>query len=364
MTVKEHKEDELYEINIEFFFRGILNYIYKKKFLSIIFVFISLIIFSNSYRLKQPIFRGDFIVSLSDREKYNPTINIENYNPLIKIENENPSSNRDNYNPILNIKNYIPRSNFYKSSIERQILILSSEKSLKPLVDYYNQNPLKKKYILKDFSYAEFFKLIRFKPEKSNTQFLRVEFISPNKTLLEEMLFKIHERFDEIIVQLHQEDIQKLKNKYQKLIKNQEISIDESIKKVNKFLIKKDISSDQIIINDSASTRNITDPSKTYKPFQYEINIDVKKLNLVDIFEFSKLRNDYYMNLHKYNNLQEEIFEFTKQYETINNLQIFKKPTIQDLPINKSRKDFYLPIFIAYLLSLFPYKYFLKIKKY
>ena len=70
------------------------------------------------------------------------------------------------------------------------------------------------------------------------------------------------------------------------------------------------------------------------------------------------------MNLHKYNNLQEEIFEFTKQYETINNLQIFKKPTIQDLPINKSRKDFYLPIFIAYLLSLFPYKYFLKIKKY
>ncbi len=109
MTVKEHKEDELYEINIEFFFRGILNYIYKKKFLSIIFVFISLIIFSNFYRLKQPIFRGDFIVSLSDREKYNPTINIENYNPLIKIENENPSSNRDNYNPILNIENYIPR---------------------------------------------------------------------------------------------------------------------------------------------------------------------------------------------------------------------------------------------------------------
>ena len=364
MTVKDHKEDELYEINLEFFFRGILNYIYKKKFLSIIFVFISLIIFSNSYRLKQPIFQGDFIVSLSDRENYNPLINIENYNPLINIENYNSSSNRENYNPLLNIENYNSRSNFYKSSIERQILILSSEKSLQPLVDYYNQNPLKKKYILKDFSYAEFLKLIRFKPEKSKTQFLKVEFISPNKILLEEMLFKIHERFDEIVLQLHQEDIQKLKNKYQKLIKNQEISIDESIKKIDKFLIKKDISLEQIIINDSASKRNIIVPSKTYKPFQYEINIDVKKLNLFDIFEFSKLRNDYYMNLNKYNNLQEENFVFTKQYKTINNLQIFKNPTIKDLPINKSRKDFFLPIFIAYLLSLLPYKYFLKLKKY
>ena len=130
MVVKDQKEDELYEINFESFFRGIKNYIYKKKFSSIIFVFISLIIFASHNRAKVPMFLGDFSISLQDRDY---------------------KEDRD----------YKASSNFYNSSIRRQILILSSEKSLQPLIDYYNLNPLKKKFIDKDFSYTEFSKLVR-----------------------------------------------------------------------------------------------------------------------------------------------------------------------------------------------------------
>lgn len=336
MGVKDQKEEELYEINFESFFRGIKNYTYKKKFLSIIFVFISLTIFSIINRSKLPIYLGDSSIALSDTDSSNI-------------------------------------SNFYKSSLERQILILTSEKSLLPLVDYYNRNPLKKKYFDEDLSYSGFSKLVSIKPDKSNTRFLSVEFTGPNKALIKEMLDKIYERFDQIISLLHQEDLQKIEKKYKKLLTNKEISIDESITKIDQFLLKRDISLDEIdainsveeiIMGPNSSEIKITDRSNIYKSLQNEMNIiNNKKLNLVDILDFSKLRNDYLTNLSEYNTLRGEYDDFKKRSITINSLQIFKNPTIYDFPINKSNKDYFFVIFSSYFLSLLPYQKLLKIAK-